>query len=266
MTHVTELKTPPFKTLPFATTPWDSKEGGAIVAAATTLALNIHRKHLRKQSGADDPPIPYVAHLLGTAAIIIESPLASAEHVAAALLHDSVEDRPEELGLTHEHWDRGRAEVQRHLAKQLDQHSVDNADVVAKLIMHATETRDEKVAENATKQERREDWLRRKAQYREQLSDETLSEALVSLADNIYNVRSLVYDLQTPVHDGQQQGQAVWPRFNAGAADKIAHYLDIVHIVHENEWDDILVTHLGRAVDDLQRLAEQQGVWPPATA
>jgi (p)ppGpp synthase/HD superfamily hydrolase len=261
MTHVTELKTTQLKT-----TPWETKEGRAIVAAATKLAMNVHREHFRKQSNAADPAIPYAAHLLGTAAIVIESPLASAEHVAAALLHDSVEDRPNELGLTLEQWERGRAEVERHLAKELDKHDVDNVDVVAKLIMHATETRDEKVAEDATAEVRREDWLRRKARYREQLRDETLSEALVSLADNIYNVRSLVYDLQTPALDGKVQGEEVWKRFNAGAGDKIEHYLDIVRIVDENEWDDILVRHLSRAVDDLQRVAEKQGAWPPATA
>jgi (p)ppGpp synthase/HD superfamily hydrolase len=241
------------------TTPWTSKRGATIVGAATELALAVHYDHFRKRATTDDPLVPYAAHLLGTAALVVESPHARAEHVAAALLHDAVEDRPHALGITHKHWKSGRGEVQRQLAKALRKNAVGNAKVVAAFVMHATETRDQKLPPNATPEEIREDWLRRKAKYREQLRDETLSQALVSLADNIYNVRSLVYDLQTP-------GESVWPRFNAGAGDKIAHYLDIAEILRTNEWDDVLVTHLKRAIEDLQRLAEQQGVWPPATA
>jgi (p)ppGpp synthase/HD superfamily hydrolase len=274
MTDVTETQPPeprpsgPQSSGPqsLKTTPWQSKEGAAIVAAATDLALRVHSHHVRKHSSDDDVVIPYTAHLLGTAAIIVESPLASAEHIAAALLHDSVEDRPDELGITHKHWAAGRAEVQRKLADALHDAKVGNAHVVAALVMHATETRDKQVPDNASDAERRRDWLRRKEQYREQLHDETLSQALVSLADNIYNVRSLVYDLQTPTPEGQQQGDDVWGRFNAGAGDKIAHYLDIAEIMRKNEWNDILVTHLHRAINDLQRLAERQGAWPPATA
>jgi (p)ppGpp synthase/HD superfamily hydrolase len=244
MTHVTDSDTTAVNT-----TALNTKAGAALVAAATDLALRVHDDHWRKRASDHDPLIPYIAHLFGTASIIVESPLASAEHVAAALLHDSVEDRPEGLGIERKHWESGRAEIERHLTKALHKNDVGNAKVVAKFVMHATETRDEALPKGASDEERRRDWLRRKEQYREQLRDETLSEALVSLADNIYNVRSLVYDLQTP-------GEDVWPRFNAGASDKIAHYLDIAEIMREKEWKDILVTHLARAIDDLQRLAK----------
>jgi (p)ppGpp synthase/HD superfamily hydrolase len=238
-----------------------SDESAPLIGAATTFAWHIHAEQSRKQSPAqpDARPhaIPYAAHLLGTAAIVVESPLATAEHVAAALLHDSVEDQPQALGITQAHWDSGRAAVQQQLSLTLHGKGISNADRVAELVMEATEDRSVAMAENAPPEEVRADSLRRKAQYRHHFGDAELSDVLVSLADNIYNVRSIAHDLDV-------SGKGIFDRFNAGAGDKIAHYLALVAITEEREWNDPLVQQFGHAVDLLVSLAVREGLWPNA--
>ncbi len=54
---------------------------------ALVFAHRLHRKQKRKTSGA-----PYVAHLLGVAALAIEDG-GSEDEAIAALLHDSLEDQ-----------------------------------------------------------------------------------------------------------------------------------------------------------------------------
>src|SRR3954447_25367848 len=55
--------------------------------SALTFAHQLHRKQTRKTSG-----VPYVAHLLGVAAIVIED-AGTEDEAIAALLHDSLEDQ-----------------------------------------------------------------------------------------------------------------------------------------------------------------------------
>ncbi len=52
-----------------------------------TFAHQLHRRQVRKTSG-----VPYVGHLLGAAALVIEDG-GSEDEAIAALLHDSLEDQ-----------------------------------------------------------------------------------------------------------------------------------------------------------------------------
>ena len=54
---------------------------------ALAFAHRLHRKQRRKTSGA-----PYIGHLLGVAAIVIEDD-GTEDEAIAALLHDSLEDQ-----------------------------------------------------------------------------------------------------------------------------------------------------------------------------
>ena len=56
-------------------------------AQALAFAHQLHRRQTRKTSG-----VPYVAHLLGVAALVIEDG-GSEDEAIAALLHDSLEDQ-----------------------------------------------------------------------------------------------------------------------------------------------------------------------------
>ena len=59
---------------------------------AVAYASIVHADHVRKGSGKAGPPVPYIAHLLGVAALVLEDGGGEDEAIAA-LLHDSVEDR-----------------------------------------------------------------------------------------------------------------------------------------------------------------------------
>ena len=68
---------------------------------ALVLAARLHRHQVRKSSAAGDSPIRYVTHLLAVASLVGEQG-GDEDAVIAALLHDAVEDHPEELsGLDH---------------------------------------------------------------------------------------------------------------------------------------------------------------------
>src|SRR5262245_29743115 len=79
---------------------------------AMVFAHQLHRKQRRKTSG-----VPYVAHLLGVSALVIEDG-GSEDEAIAALLHDSLEDQGRQYpggvdALTAEIETRFGAEVRR---------------------------------------------------------------------------------------------------------------------------------------------------------
>src|SRR5437588_12679802 len=60
---------------------------------AVSYASIVHGDHIRKGSDRDaGPGVPYIAHLLGVAALVLEDGGGDDEAVAA-MLHDAVEDR-----------------------------------------------------------------------------------------------------------------------------------------------------------------------------
>lgn len=226
--------------------PTYSDTGTGLISKATALMLRVHRNHYRKFSDEQTFRVPYVTHLLGTASIVGESPSAGAEHVAAALLHDSVEDRPVELFGHEPDWSGGKKGIQEQLAARLMQEFGDTAIAhrVATLVMSATEDRAAHHGERLEGAAKRADWLERKRRYRETLAAEPLDLALVSLADNVHNLRSLVSDLV-------EHGPKVWDRFNADATDRLDHMEQLCAIARERFGEDVLTQHLDH---DFERL------------
>ncbi len=60
---------------------------------ALGYAALLHEGQPRKRSGGDLPSIPYVAHLLGVASLVLEVD-GTEDEAIAALLHDALEDHP----------------------------------------------------------------------------------------------------------------------------------------------------------------------------
>ncbi len=227
----------------------DHPAGAHLIGAATTLAFELHHDHRRKSTAAElTIAPPYVAHLLGVAALVIESPIATAEHVAAALLHDAVEDQPERLAIDEQHWQLGRDAVEAQLADQLRPHLGSASKRVAELIMCATDDRTSPLSSAATAEQRAVDSQRRKVLYRERLEHETFDEALVSLADNVYNIRSIVVDLEL-------HGADVWQRFNVGKQDKLVHYAEVTKLMIAKAPHDPLVRQLEQTWNQLVECA-----------
>ena len=140
---------------------------------ALRYAAHVHAGQTRKGT-----EVPYLAHLLGVASIVLEYG-GTEDEAIAALLHDAPEDAG---GL-------GRLEDIRTRF----------GETVAELVESCTDTMlSPKPA-----------WRTRKAGYIARIPKLSNSARLVSIADKLQNARSLLRDLR-------ESGEAVWPRFKGG--------------------------------------------------
>lgn len=154
---------------------------------ALSYASAIHRDQRRK--GTD---IPYVSHLLGTAAIALENG-ADEDQAIAALLHDAVEDQGG--------------------AARLDDIRVRFGDRVAEIVAHCTDTDIEP----------KPPWRARKEAYIASLAEKPVTSLAVSLADKTHNAGAILADLAT-------HGDAVWARFTGGRDGSIWYYRSLVAV------------------------------------
>ena len=151
--------------------------------AALAFAHNLHRRQARKTTG-----VPYVAHLLGVAALVIEDGGSEDESIAA-LLHDSLEDQGTRYA-------GGTARLAQEIGGQFGPE-------VLRIVEGCTERRTE---EEMRIFDRRERWRVHKRAYFEQIRTADPSVRRVSCADSLYNVRSL--------SDGYRRlGDRIWTRF-----------------------------------------------------
>jgi len=156
---------------------------------ALAFAHELHRKQRRKTSG-----VPYVAHLLGVTALVIEDEGTEDESIAA-LLHDSLEDQGQ-------HYPGGVAA----LAAQIEaRFGVD----VRRMVEALTERRTEEEMRIADKRER---WRAHKVAYFEQIGAAGPAVRRISCADSLHNVRTLLKDYR-------RMGERIWTRFMTGRGD-----------------------------------------------
>jgi (p)ppGpp synthase/HD superfamily hydrolase len=162
---------------------------------ALVFAHQVHRKQARKTSGA-----PYMAHLLGVAALVMEDG-GSEDEAIAALLHDSLEDQGR-------HYRGGSGQLARDIAEQFGER-------VLRLVEALTEhpyAREQGIADRA------ERWREHKRGYFEQILSAETAVRRISCADSLYNVRSLVFD-------HRRLGERLWDRFlTKNAADQVWAY------------------------------------------
>lgn len=180
------------------------------------LAFELHRGQARKT--ADDEPVgvSYLGHLLGVAAIVIDAG-GSEDQAIAALLHDAAEDQGGEAVL--ERIDREFGSTVRRIVAECSD----------------------------TFEQPKPPWRERKETYLAHLGEVSPETLLVSLADKLYNARSIVIDLRA-------SGSEVWRRFNPDA-DPIWYYACLAEIFGRLI-PGPLVTELEREVGEMKRLAE----------
>ena len=155
---------------------------------ADTLAADVHRDQTRKST-----VIPYVAHLLGAASLLLEQPGTSEDQAIAALLHDAVEDQQDRLPLT--------AIRDRF------------GDAVARIVADCTDADTEP----------KPPWPGRKAAYIAHLRTVGRSSLQVSLADKLHNATAILRD-RTAV------GPVVWDRFTAPATAQHWYYSSLAAV------------------------------------
>ncbi|MEG4814661.1 HD domain-containing protein [Microcoleus sp. K5-D4] len=179
---------------------------------ALTYAAELHATQVRKGSG-----VPYIAHLLGTASIALEYG-ANEDEAIAALLHDAIEDQG---GAT---------------TREAIRHRFGNT--VTAIVDGCTDS-DETP---------KPPWRQRKQAYIDRISTASGSVRLVSAADKLYNVRSILKDYR-------QLGDTVWERFKGGKDGSLWYYRSLVEAFRQAELTPI-VEELDRTVLELEQFSE----------
>jgi (p)ppGpp synthase/HD superfamily hydrolase len=197
---------------------WDQPVISARFVAAVELALEVHGR--QRRAGTE---IPYMAHLLAVAGLVVEDG-GNEDEAIAGMLHDAVEDGG------------GRPMLERIEAQFGPR--------VASIVEACSDSIDE--ADKAPWRERKERYL---AHLREVTDDGVLR---VSLADKVHNARSLV-------RDHRREGARLWERFGERtAADQLWYYRALLDFFEERR-PGPLTCDLREAVEDLIELVERDG-------
>jgi GTP pyrophosphokinase len=176
--------------------------------------------HIERRKGTD---IPYMAHLLGVAALVMgesghEAIPVTEDMVVAALLHDTVEDHggmPREKDVEANFG----ANVARMVHGLSDSFSADS--------------------------EEKESWEDRKKAYIRRLKREPADVRLISAADKLYNARSILEDYRII-------GPEIWRRFKRGRDQQLWYFKELIK-VYKMFGKSRIVDELARVVKELKR-------------
>jgi (p)ppGpp synthase/HD superfamily hydrolase len=189
---------------------------------ALTYATRIHGGQLRKKTR-----IPYIAHIIGVAAIAMEYGANETEAIAA-LLHDAVEDCGGAKRLR---------DIERKFGKK-----------VARIVDGCTDT----------DRTPKPPWLERKKAYIAHVRHAPMPTKLVSASDKLHNVRAILMDYR-------KEGETLWSRFNAGKHGALWYYRALVNAFTGKRIEP-LVEELNRTLTQLEFLSNHgaQMKQPPA--
>lgn len=186
---------------------------GPRFAEAFRFAAEKHATQTRKKTD-----VPYISHLMSVAALVLEAG-GDEDQTVAALLHDVVEDCGGEPALE---------EVRQHFG-----------DRVAKIVAGCSD------AYTIPKPA----WKQRKLDYLEVLRRADDDVRLVSAADKLHNVRTILADYRT-------EGDAVWERFSGRRDGTLWYYRAVLDVLCGGN-PNRLVGELQRVVTELESLARK---------
>ena len=191
-------------------------------AEAFALALRLHGRQTRKRAknDQDGPGIPYIAHLMSVAALVLEHG-GDEDEAIAALLHDGPEDQGGEATLD---------EIRHRFGDRV-------ADIVE--------------ACSDTFETPKPPWRTRKESYLEHLRRQGSEPVfLVSLADKVHNLRSILADYRG-------LGERVWDRFTGRREGTLWYYGALLEVYRQKAPARCadLVEELDRTHRELTRLA-----------
>jgi len=181
---------------------------------ALLYAAQLHAGQTRK--GTD---IPYISHLLGVTSLVLQHG-GDEDQAIAALLHDG----PEEAG--------GRAtleEIRRRFGDRV-------ADIVEGCTDSWTTPKPP--------------WRERKEAYVAHVRMAPAEELLVSAADKLHNVRTIVSDYRVV-------GESIWSRFTGGKQGSLWYYRALAEVL-QARFTSPLVEELDRVVTELESLVTQR--------
>jgi (p)ppGpp synthase/HD superfamily hydrolase len=179
---------------------------------ALIFAFNLHKRQTRKSN-----PVPYFAHLMGVASLVLEAG-GDEDTAIAALLHDAVEDH-------------GGIPTLDEIRRRFGDH-------VADIVDYCTDAYTQP----------KPPWRGRKEQYLVKFRMAPPEARLVSVADKLYNVRTICDALHL-------QGEAVWSRFTGGKEGTLWYYRALLD-EYRKTGADLVTEAYARAVEEMERLAE----------
>src|SRR5436190_2611316 len=179
---------------------------------ALIYVTRIHGGQHRKKTR-----IPYIAHILGVAAIAMEYGADETEAIAA-LLHDAVEDC-------------GGAKRLRDIKRKFGK-------AVAKIVEGCTDT----------DQTPKPPWLARKEAYIAHLRHAPVSTQIVSAADKLHNLRAILMDYRT-------ERDKLWSRFNGGKEGTPWYYAALLEAFPGGKRLASLLAELERTLTALEAIA-----------
>lgn len=178
---------------------------------ALVFASELHRQQRRRGS-----EVPYVAHLLAVAAIVMEHG-GDEDEAVAALLHDAIEDQGGR---------ETRDEIRRRFGER-----------VTTIVEACTDSWTVP----------KPPWESRKRAYLERLATGSVSARLVSAADKLHNARSVLGDYRNV-------GEQLWQRFEGRREGTLWYYRSVADALARSGRTP-LVDELERVVSEIERLA-----------
>jgi len=175
---------------------------------ALAYATEVHAGQSRKGT-----TVPYVAHVLGVCALVLEDGGGEDEAIAA-LLHDAVEDG-------------GGLPVLEEIRRRF-------GDRVAEIVWACSDTGETP----------KPPWKERKARYIEHVRAAGPDARRVSCADKLHNARSILRDYRL-------EGERLWDRFNAPPEEQLWYYRLLVE-AFQQPGRTPLVDELERVVAQLE--------------
>lgn len=178
---------------------------------ALLYAFQLHANQKRKQSD-----VPYIAHLLGVTSLVLEDG-GDEDQAIAALLHDAVEDQG------------GFPTLERIRTKFGNR----VAEIVFELSDSTTSPKPP--------------WRERKESYLASLEAADAGVIRVSLADKVYNARSILKDVR-------QVGDPAWQRFKGGKEGTLWYYRELIQ-EFKKHGDTPLLQELIKLVDEIELIS-----------
>jgi (p)ppGpp synthase/HD superfamily hydrolase len=178
---------------------------------ALLYALDVHHGQLRKGTET-----PYVAHVLGVCALVLEDG-GDEDEAIAGLLHDAGEDAG------------GR--------ERIEDIRLRFGPRVARIVLECSDTLETP----------KPPWRTRKEAYVAAAEHHPADTLRVSLADKVYNVRTITRDYRL-------LGEALWDRFTAGPDAVLWYYRSLLDVYRRRVPGSPMVAELEAALAELERL------------
>ncbi len=183
---------------------------------AVELALELHREQTRKLSDT-----PFAAHLLRVTGLVLEHG-ADEDTAIAAVLHDAIEDQ-------------GGPGTRTLIGNRFGQR-------VAAIVDECSDT----------DQTPKPPWRQRKQHYLAHLATASPSARLISAADKLDNIRSLLTSYR-------QSGEEIWKHFRGGREGTLWYYRSVLAVLRQTG-PSTLVDELSRAVAEFEQAVGEGGM------